>query len=221
MSRRAILALPALARLGYLAQLAANRREAPLAENESANAPVPVVGESDETEKTAAEAAHKTAAKSKKKAARLSEKSRRAIQQSDGSDAALARRFGRHHKTIAKWRARLGPKSLRMGPRTPMPRLLTAKEEVIIIAFRRRTRLALEDCLALLRPIIANLHRSQLHRCFTRYGLGAIGKTAAAPPVFAFGPPGPRSRYYARPNSIDGPTPGKRKTNSTIICCSS
>jgi transposase len=161
-----------------------------LAKYESVYEPEPVVGESD---KAVAKRPRKSAAKNRKKAARLSEKSRWAIQESAESHAALARRFGRDYKTILKWRGRLDPKSLRMGPKTPMPRLLTAKEEVVIAAFRRRTRLPLEDCLVLLRPIIPNLNRSQLYRCLRRYGLGRIGETAPAPPIFGFVPQGPRN----------------------------
>jgi hypothetical protein len=158
---------------------ALSAKEQPVVENES-NPDAPA-GAAGKTGKSTAKGAKKAVAGNAGKAARLSEKSRRAIQESKDNNATLARRFRRNPKTIAIWRGRSSPESARMGPKTPMPRLLTAKEEVVIIAFRMRTRLPLEDCLVRLHPLIPNLNRTQLYRCLRRYGLGKIGPTAKAP----------------------------------------
>ena len=70
-----------------------------------------------------------------------------------------------------------------MGPKNPRPRLLTTNDEVIILAYRWRTRLALNDCLDRLSRLIPKLRRSSLQRCLKRYGLGRVGRTATAPPL--------------------------------------
>ena len=48
---------------------------------------------------------------------------------------------------------------------------LTAAEEAIAVAFRRRTLLPLDDVLGCLRDTIPNLSRSALHRCRQRLGI--------------------------------------------------
>jgi hypothetical protein len=119
-----------------------------------------------------------------RKGVRTSEATRQAIQASDQTDTALARLYHVNRKTVAKWKARQWiTATAPMGPKTPQPRLLTAKEEVIIAAYRRRTRLSLEDCLDQLRRLFPKLTRSSLYRCLRRYGLSKIGATADAPPI--------------------------------------
>ena len=72
----------------------------------------------------------------------------------DQSNAALARKHRANRMTAAKWKARNSPLNLPMGPRVPEPRLLTAKQEAIIAAYRCRTRLSVDDCLEPLRALI-------------------------------------------------------------------
>ena len=91
--------------------------------------------------------------------------------------------FGVSRKTIGKWRWRESTSDEPMGPKNPRPRLLTTNDEVIILAYRWRTRLALNDCLDRLRRLMPTLSRSTLHRCLKRYGLGRVGKTATSPPL--------------------------------------
>jgi transposase len=110
-------------------------------------------------------------------------KVRRAIQASEENNIVLAKRFGANRKTIAKWKARDSVSDERMGPRNPRPRLLTEKDEAIILAYRWRTRLPLNDCLVRLQRFMPKLNRSTLSRCLKRYGLGRVGKTATAPPL--------------------------------------
>jgi hypothetical protein len=78
---------------------------------------------------------------------------RRAIQNSQESLRALAKRYGINQKTVAKWKhARLSPIS-RQAPREAKSTVLSIEEEAIIVAFRRHTLLPLDDCLyALSRP---------------------------------------------------------------------
>jgi len=60
---------------------------------------------------------------------------------------ALARRHGVNQKTIAKWKKRSSTADLRPGPTEPRSTTLTIEEEAIVVAFRRRTLLPLDDCL--------------------------------------------------------------------------
>ena len=90
---------------------------------------------------------------------------RRAIQHSQESLRALAKRHGINPKTVAKWKKRDTAADLPTGPRNPHSTVLTIEEEAIIVAFRRHTLLPLDDCLYALQPTIPHLTRSSLHRC--------------------------------------------------------
>jgi hypothetical protein len=72
---------------------------------------------------------------------------RRAIQHSQESLRALARRYGVNPKTIAKWKSRKSVSDLRTGPKEPRSTVLSVEEEAVVVAFRRHTLLPLDDCL--------------------------------------------------------------------------
>ena len=99
---------------------------------------------------------------------------RRAIQHSQASLRALAKRYGINQKTVAKWKKRSSVADLRTGPKEPRSTVLSAEEEAIIVAFRRHTLLPLDDCLYALQPTIPHLTRSSLHRCLQRHGIGRL-----------------------------------------------
>ena len=90
---------------------------------------------------------------------------RRAIQDSQESLRALAKRFGINSKTVAKWKARRSVSDLPTGPRKPRSTTLSVEEEAVVVAFRRHTLQPLDDCLYALQPTIPHLTRSSLHRC--------------------------------------------------------
>ena len=108
---------------------------------------------------------------------------RRAIQASEETNIALAKRHGVNRKTIAKWKAREFTSDERMGPKNPRSSLLTYKDEAIILAYRWRTRLALDDAHLRLKRLMPKLSRSALYRCLKRRGLSRIGPTATCPPL--------------------------------------
>jgi hypothetical protein len=99
---------------------------------------------------------------------------RRAIQHSQESLRALARRYGVNPKTVAKWKARKSVADLRTGPKEPRSTVLTVEEEAVVVAFRRHTLLPLDDCLYALQPTIPHLTRSSLHRCLQRHGISRL-----------------------------------------------
>src|SRR5271168_5055433 len=68
---------------------------------------------------------------------------RRAIQASDEKNTVLARRYGVHRQTVAKWKARESTFDARMGPKNPRSSILTLNGEAIVLAYRWRTRLSL------------------------------------------------------------------------------
>ena len=72
---------------------------------------------------------------------------RRAIQHSQASLRALARRYGISPKTVAKWQKRESTADRRQGRRAPHSTVLWLEEEAVIVAFRRHTLLPLDDCL--------------------------------------------------------------------------
>jgi transposase InsO family protein len=109
--------------------------------------------------------------------ARTTEAVRRAIQHSQESLRALARRHGINPKTVAKWRARASVADQRTGPKDPRSTVLSPEDEAIIVAFRRHTLLPLDDCLYALQATIPRLTRSSLHRCLQRHGISRLPET--------------------------------------------
>ena len=99
---------------------------------------------------------------------------RRAIQHSQASLRALAKRYGINPKTVAKWKSRAAVGDLKTGPKEPRSTSLSVEEEAIIVAFRRHTLLPLDDCLYALQATIPRLTRSSLHRCLQRHGISRL-----------------------------------------------
>src|SRR6201989_1291706 len=99
---------------------------------------------------------------------------RRAIQHSQESLRALAKRYGINQKTVAKWKQRDTVADRSTGPREAKSTILSIEEEAIIVAFRRHTLLPLDDCLYALQPTIPHLTRSSLHRCLQRHGISRL-----------------------------------------------
>jgi hypothetical protein len=114
---------------------------------------------------------------------RTNAKLRKRIRESPESDRALALKLGLNRKTIAKWRSRPTTSDARRGPTHPVSTLLDAAEEALIVLFRKRTRLPLDECLKRLKPMVPRLSRSSLHRCFRRYGVSTIPKGRAQKPI--------------------------------------
>src|SRR6187401_573334 len=106
--------------------------------------------------------------------ARTTEAIRRAIQHSQASLRALAKRYGINQKTVAKWKRRTSVADVPTGPKVPSSTVLTLDEEAVIVAFRRHTLLPLDDCLYALQPTIPKLTRSSLHRCLQRHGISRL-----------------------------------------------
>jgi transposase-like protein len=95
---------------------------------------------------------------------------RRAIQRSQESLRALAKRHGINPKTVAKWRKRSSVADLPTGPRQPASTVLSAEEEAIVVAFRRYTLLALDRL-----PVCAATDDpASLHRCLKRHGISRL-----------------------------------------------
>src|SRR5256885_5715638 len=123
--------------------------------------------------------------------ARTTEAVRRAIQHSQESLRALAKRYGINQKTVAKWKQRSSPNDLPTGPRDPRSTVLSLEDEAIVVAFRRHTLLPLDDCLYALQPTIPHLTRSSLHRCLQRHGIGRLPEVEGSKP--------PKKKFKAYP----------------------
>ena len=70
---------------------------------------------------------------------------RRVIPYSHESLRGLARRHGINPKTVAKGKKRASVQDKRTGPKEPRLTVLTLEEEAVGVAFRRPTRLPLDD----------------------------------------------------------------------------
>ncbi len=107
-------------------------------------------------------------------AARTTPRIRAELQAAKESTRALAARYGLNAKTVAKWRNRTTTVDQPMGPSKPRSTVLTEIEEAIVVEFRRRTLLPLDDVLGCLRETIPKLSRSALHRCLARHGISRL-----------------------------------------------
>ena len=99
---------------------------------------------------------------------------RRAIQNSQESLRALAKRHAINSKTVAKWRSRSSTSDIRPGPKDAHSTVLNIEEEAMIVAFRKHTLLPLDDCLYALQASIPHLTRSSLHRCLQRHAISRL-----------------------------------------------
>src|SRR5215204_4510206 len=106
--------------------------------------------------------------------ARTTPRVRAELQASQEATRVLASRHGLNPKTVAKWRGRTTPADRPMGPSRPRSTVLTEAEEAIVVEFRRRTLLPLDDVLGCLRESIPKLTRSALHRCLQRHGISRL-----------------------------------------------
>src|SRR5215218_8520275 len=124
------------------------------------------------------------------------------LQASQASTRPLAARDGLNPKTVAKWRARSDTADAPMGPHRPRSTVLTEAEEAVVVEFRRRTLLPLDDVLGCLRESIPRLTRSALHRCLDGTASPACPETRRLPP-----------------SASASPRPGSATSTSTAASC--
>ena len=106
--------------------------------------------------------------------ARTTPRVRAELQASQEATRVLAARYGLNPKTVAKWRERTTTADQPMGPKRPCSTVLTEAEEAMVVEFRRRTLLPLDDVLGCLRECLPKLTRSALHRCLVRHGISRL-----------------------------------------------
>jgi transposase InsO family protein len=106
--------------------------------------------------------------------ARTTPRVRAELQASQETTRRLAARYGLNPKTVAKWRRRGSTADAPMGPSRPRSSVLSETEEAIVVEFRRRTLLPVDDVLGCLRGTIPRLSRSALHRCLVRHGISRL-----------------------------------------------
>ena len=111
---------------------------------------------------------------------------RAALQRSKATIQDLSERYGLNPKTVAKWKKRRFVDDSPMGPKEPRSTGLSIPEEAMIVAFRKHTLLALDDCLYALQSSIPHLTRSSLHRCFQRHGISRLPEVEGDKPKKKF-----------------------------------
>ena len=114
--------------------------------------------------------------------ARTTPRVRAELQRSKETASVLARRYGLSRTTVNKWQSRAGMADTPMGPREPRSTVLTPVEEAMIVAFRRRRLLPLDDDMGCLRDQLPKLPRSSLHRCLQRHGVSRLPDTEGDKP---------------------------------------
>ena len=120
-------------------------------------------------------------------------------------------RYGLHPKTAAKWRRRTTTEDAPMGPRVRRSTVLTPLEAAVVVEFRRRTLLPLDDVLGRLRETLPRLPRSALHRCLQRHDI------SRAHPL-----PGDLRRMGPGPHPVQAepapPHPGTEHLTRRAVC---
>jgi hypothetical protein len=106
--------------------------------------------------------------------ARTTPRVRSELQASKETTSSLARRYGLSRTTVVKWKSRATTADAPMGPRNPKSTVLTPVDEAMIVEFRRRTLLPLDDVFGCLKDGIPKLTRSSLHRCLVRHGISRL-----------------------------------------------
>jgi transposase-like protein len=99
------------------------------------------------------------------------------------SIAQLSRTYGVNPKTVAKWKRRTSVEDHRTGPHEPRSSSLRAEQEAVVVAFRRHTRLPLDDRLYVLQATIPHLTRCFPHRCLSRHGISRLSDACGDKPV--------------------------------------
>ena len=82
--------------------------------------------------------------------ARTTPRVRAELQASKETTSALTRRYGLSRATVTKWRSRTTTTDALMGPSAPHSTVLSPEEEAMVVEFRRRTLLPLDDVLGCL-----------------------------------------------------------------------
>ena len=85
--------------------------------------------------------------------ARTTPRVRAELQASQEATGILASRYGLSRTTVTKWRTRTMTDDAPMGPSSPHSTVLTLAEEAMVVEFRRRTLLPLDDVLAETRSV--------------------------------------------------------------------
>ena len=109
--------------------------------------------------------------------ARTTPRIRAELQASKESNRKLAARYRLNVKTVIKWRSRTTTQDARMGPAKPCSAKLTTAEEAMVVEFRQRTMMPLDDMLGHLLDYFPQLSRSALHRCLVRHGINQAPKS--------------------------------------------
>ena len=96
------------------------------------------------------------------------------LQASKEKTSTLAQRYGLSRTTVTKWRSRITTTDAPMGPSQSKSTVLSPAEEAVIVEFRRRTLLPVDDVMGCLRESIPKLSRSGLHRCLLRHSISRL-----------------------------------------------
>ena len=92
------------------------------------------------------------------------------IRESKESISFLAKKYNISPTTVQKWKQRKSSSDSQMGNGRANS-VLTPDGYAVICAARRKTWLALDDLFDHLKPAIAKLTRSNLHRCLQHHGI--------------------------------------------------
>ena len=123
---------------------------------------------------------------------------RRAIQSAPASvtNAELARKYGIHRHTVAKWRKCASTEDASARPHH-LCTTLSEAQEAVVVAVRELLLLPLDDLLVIAREFIEpNLSRAALDRCLRRHGVSNLHALQRDREEEEGGAPAPRARGF-------------------------
>ncbi len=107
---------------------------------------------------------------------------RRAIQHSQASLRALAKRYGINQKTVAKWRRRSSVADQRTGPKDLARQCSHPRTRRSSSPFAATRSCPSTIALSALQATIPHLTRSSLHRCLQRHGISRLPDSTTTSP---------------------------------------
>ena len=100
---------------------------------------------------------------------------RKEIQESKETIDKIAEKYSINRKTVIYWQKAGTTEDKRSGPKNPKSSL-SEMEQQVLVAFRKNTKMSLDDIFVAFKEKIPSLSRSNLHRLFVRNGISRLLK---------------------------------------------
>jgi hypothetical protein len=129
--------------------------------------------------------------------ARTTPRIRAELQATKAASRAVAAQCGVNAKTVLKCRSRATTTDALIDPKKPRSTVLTSAEEAVVVEFRRRTLLPLDDMLGCLRDTIPTSAAALCTAALQRHGVSRLPKSDPLTRVLSSHRPAPAATSSA------------------------